>query len=231
MKLVSPVFTLLILFSSLVTPQSSNTYVALKNDVKIYGKIEIHTPFFARSYVTVNDTIKYYVKDIGFVQTEDGYYGALDGNLLERVHTGRLDLYQRREFDVMSTPHTFSTPDGSYTQWSPDFKMKLVDYYSKEGGTLREVTCSNLQKDLADNPRSMELLKEYKTLSYVRWGIGAVGVGIVISAFIGSSKENPVKKGNLIVGAVVANLSWIPYLLQGQKLEDAIRIYNEPQYK
>lgn len=52
------VVILLILFSSLMFSQSSKTYVALRNGVKIYGKVEIHTPFFARSYVTVGQSVK-----------------------------------------------------------------------------------------------------------------------------------------------------------------------------
>lgn len=227
MKLTLLILSLIILFSSLVFSQSSKTYVALTNGGKIYGAVEIHTPFFSRSYVSVNDTIKYYIKDIGFVQAADGYYAALGGNLLKRIGEGKLDLYERWENNYSaSRPVPSFAPNGTMRWESTYASQKKIGYYSKEGSPLKEVTCSNLEKDLRDNPRSIELLDEYRTLSYVRWGIGIVGAGIVVSSFIGGSKEHPVNKGTLIGGAVMVNLSWIPYLMQGSKLEDAIRIYN-----
>ena len=72
MKRTILILIFLLLFTSLLIPQSSKTFVVLKTGEKIFGNVEIETPLIGKDYVTVDDTLKYYLPDISFVKATAG---------------------------------------------------------------------------------------------------------------------------------------------------------------
>lgn len=84
--------------------------------------------------------------------------------------------------------------------------------------------------NLSDNEESMSHLKTYKTLKYVRLGLGLVGLGIVGVGLSKIDKEEGLTssaKSTIIVGAVVTNLAWIPSFMQSDRIDKAIKAYNK----
>ena len=79
---------------------------------------------------------------------------------------------------------------------------------------------------MADNDKCLEILGEYRTLKYVKYGLWGAGLGMIVASLIGMDKDTPPNLGLLIGGGIVCNLSWIPHLKLDGKIEEAISTYN-----
>ena len=80
---------------------------------------------------------------------------------------------------------------------------------------------------LKDNMESMALLDDYRTLNYVKYGAGIVGIGLIVSALLDMDKDTPPNFGTMAIGGVIANIGiWIPSMVQKDKLQKSIKVYN-----
>ncbi len=211
-------------------------YILLNNGEQVFGEVEYKkTNSFAyanRDYFLVDST-RYETKDVKAFQDSIDYYARIfnEEEFVKREKQGNVDIYSTTyhawgsggSFNVISTPH------GSFTTYTPGSYggEYEVNYFSKPNGNVLEVDYDNLHEELKDNIESMALLDEYRTLTYVKYGAGLAGLGLIIASFNGVDEETPPNFGMMALGGIVANLGiWIPNMMQNEKLKESIKVYN-----
>ena len=124
--------------------------------------------------------------------------------------------------------NTISTPGGSFTTFTPGYsKSSVYEYFSKDAGPVMDADYDNLREAMTDNMKSIELLDEYRNISYYKWGGVIAGVGLIASSFIGADKNHPPKFGLILLGGVISNIAyWVGNSNQDDKLNEAIEVYN-----
>lgn len=212
------------------------SFIVLRTKEKLYGKVELKSPLFGQEYLIFEDTVRYPLSKIRAFQNGEGYFalahiGGLygDSKLVKRTRSGKVNLYTA--YQMYSSPgsfNTISTPGGRITQYTPGItSFARFDYFStSDTSDILPATRDNLMAALSSNPKSIQLLREHKTLGTAKIVLILGGLGLIGSAFIGADKEHPPSVGLLVAGGVVANLSWIPSLMQSGKMEKAIEVYN-----
>ena len=211
-------------------------YLLLNNGEQIFGKVEYkNTNSFSyanRSYFLVDST-RHEIKDIKAFQDSLGFYAKISGedDFVKREAEGNIDLYSTTYSygGTGGTFNTINTPHGSFTTFTPGSYggTSKVEYFSKNGGEVLSVNYGNLREVLKDNMESMALLDDYRTLNYVKYGAGIVGIGLIVSALLDMDKDTPPNFGTMAIGGVIANIGiWIPSMVQKDKLQKSIKVYN-----
>lgn len=202
-------------------------HVLMNDGTKKFGIVEFHDPLSKSPFLTIDTTLRIELTDVQAYQTTDGYFRKrFTGDLLDKDNfiflkkttTGKVDLYSSVNWSAEFNPVT-----GQNT--NPIMKASSsAEYLSKSGYHVLDVDYDNLRELLADNVRSMQMLDEYETLNYYKYGVTGVGTLLVLS---GASKDITRGKNYFITGAACFLTSWIPYLLQQTILQDAIMEYNK----
>ena len=229
------IISILFLFSftlSAQLQQNDKYFIKLVDGKIIYGNSEIKDPFLGKSYVMIDST-KYYLKDIAQVIKSKGYFltyksGGLFStpNLVKRTTEGKIDLYSDY---VTSYSGGYMGPNGMMVGNFPVTSYQEI-LFTKDKINLFEINYSNLRDQLSDNPVSVEYLNKYRTLNYFKYGLGIIGIATIIAGISQIDKEKGLDSGaksTIVIGAVVTNLAWIPSLMQGNTLDDAIAAYNK----
>lgn len=77
----------------------------------------------------------------------------------------------------------------------------------------------------------MKYLNEYKNLSYIQSGLIVTCLGLFIAGVTQIEDDgfgiSSTAKGLIIGASVIGNLTWIPYFIKPEKIEKAIKAYNE----
>ena len=214
------------------------SFVILRSKEKLTGPVELKSPLFGQEYVLFNDTVKYSLRQIRAFQNAEGYFATTNEGmygtpkLVKRAQSGRVNLYTA--YQMYSSPgsyNTISTPGGRITQYTPGItSFARFDYFSTDTSDILPATRDNLMAALSANPKSIQLLREHKNLGTAKIVLILGGLGLIGSAFIGVDKDHPPSVSLLVAGGVVANLSWIPSLIQSGKIEKAIEVYNQNEY-
>jgi hypothetical protein len=215
--------------------EPSESFIILKSKEKIIGSVELKSPLFGSQYLLFEDTTKIELAQIRAFQNQDGYFvAAVAGGsygtpkLFKRTQAGKVNLFTA--YQMYSSPGSFnsiSSPGGRMTQYTPGVTtFARFDYFSKDTSEIIAASRDNLMAALSDNPKSIQLLREHKTLGTAKVLLVLGGLGLIGSAFIGVNKDHPPSVGLLVAGGVVANLSWIPGMMQSDKIEKAIEVYN-----
>lgn len=221
---------------SVRSQEPGENFIILKSKEKIIGRVELKSPFFGSQYLLFEDTAKIGLEQIRAFQNEEGYFAAANAGgmygtpkLFKRTQAGKVNLFTA--YQVYSSPGSYnsiSSPGGRMTQYTPGITtFARFDYFSKDTSDIMAASRDNLMAALSDNPKSIQLLREHKTLGTAKVLLVLGGLGLIGSAFIGVDKDHPPSLGLLIAGGVVANLSWIPGLMQSDKIEKAIEVYNK----
>ena len=216
--------------------EPGESFIILKSKERIVGKVELKSPFLGSQYLLFEDTAKIALEQIRAFQNEDGYFVAAHGGgmygmpkLFKRTQAGKVNLFTA--YQMYSSPGSFnsiSTPGGRMTQHTPGITtFARFEYFSKDTSDIMAASRDNLMEALSDNPKSIQLLREHKRLGTAKVLLVLGGLGLIGSAFIGVDKDHPPSVGLLVAGGVVANLSWIPGLMQSDKIEKAIEVYNK----
>lgn len=223
---------LLCVISSFAQEKKNQKYfVKLNNGKIIYGDSEIKDPFLGRSYVMI-DSVKYYLKDLAKVVNSKGHYLTYKSgifyraSLAKRTTEGKIDLYSDY---VTSYNGGYMGQNGMMVGNFATTSYQEI-YFTKDKIKLLEINYSNLRDQLSDNPVSMKYLNTYRTCNYFKYGLGLAGLATIIAGLAQIDKEkglNSGAKSTMVAGAVIANLAWIPYLIQGGTLDDAIKAYNK----
>lgn len=207
-----------------------------ENYLEMYSGNKLFTDFknegrklFSSTFTfNIGDTLKLTQDSVRAYCNSNGYFrwNICSKDYSKRISEGKLDLYTEYSYySNAGTMHSVSTPGGSFMVGSAGSSgVSECSYYSKNKSELRDVSYSNLSRDLLDNPAAMECLAKYKTANIFKYVFGLTGVGIVVAGFASGGKPN---MGTVTTGAVIANLSWIPVILQGTYLKEAINVYNK----
>ncbi len=207
-------------------------YLVLESGKLVYGKIDFNKGVFSGSdYFMLDDSTRYEATDVKAFQDEEGYFAKVfeEDDFVKRESKGKLDLYSGRGHGyVGGTPITSYGPNGVVTTYTPSYGVSTtISYFSKNGGKVLVADYDNLKDALKDNAKSMELLNEWKTLQYVKYGAAVVALGLVASSFIGVDENTKPNFGLAITGAVIGNLGYyIPGIMQSGKIQKSIKVYN-----
>lgn len=201
-------------------------HVLMNDGVKKFGKVELREPLSNSAYLMIDSTLKIDLYDVQAYQTSEGYFRKLftgeimeknDFTFLKRTTEAKADLYSTVRWSSDFNPVTGQRTMPKLTVSSSE------DRITKPGYHLLEIDYGNLRELLADNVRSMQILDEYETLNYYKYGAAGIGTLFVLS---GASKNIDRGKNYFFAGAACFSLAYIPYLLQESILRDAVTEYN-----
>jgi len=221
----------LILVSSAAVGQTNDQFLVLVNGDTIRGKVELKQPFLRGTYALVDDSLKYKLNQVLKIQTEEAHYARHrstfnKNRLVRRVERGNIDLFVDNTKNYSHSP-TLNVGGGVGVGFSPTGGFYKSMFFSKDNGEIQKVNHANLSKALSDNLESQQHLNTYKKFTYAKIGSIVGGLAIIGTSFIGVDQENPPKVGLIVLGGVVANLGWIFHMAQSDKIEKAIREYNQ----
>ncbi len=205
---------------------STKGFLKLDNGNVLFGNVELIKSFMSKPKILFNYNDEYEVKEVNSFKNKEGYFrkymssGSFSiDKLVKRTTKGNIDLYSD---NVISYTHSAAGPSFATTHYTEV-------YFSKNNGKLLEINYDNLFDNLSDNAESISYLKQYKTLKWVKLGVGLTGLGFVIAGLTQFDKEEGMTskaKSNITLGVIIANLAWIPHFMQGGKMDKAIDVYN-----
>ncbi len=211
-------------------------YIIQNSEEQIFGKVEYNKAnlFSTEMSHFLVDSTRYEIKDVKAFQNSESYFAKIymEDDFVKRESEGKIDLYSTTyNYGGGSggTFNTITTPHGSFTTFSPGFSggTSTINYFSKDGGKVLNANYDNLREALKDNIESMALLDDYRTLNYVQYGAGIIGIGLIASAFIGVDKDTKPNFGTIALGGIIANIGiWIPSMVKSNKLQESIKVYN-----
>ena len=232
---------LALLFSQI---DEAKNYVIFYTDSVIYAKnIEFETPAFSENYLAV-DALKIKPDHVKYFKCETGFYAnikSLNANgqssFVQRIRKGKINLY-KDDFWVSSP--MFVGANGTY---SGGVSTRVsIQYYEKENETIKRAKYKNLKLDLADNPRSMDLLNQFKKSRNTQVVLYLTGGALLVAGTIGlinhaeNSNNNSFDTNRsatalptvaLLSGATCFFINYIIDLQKPKKIKKAIEIYNE----
>lgn len=234
MKNVKLTLITITFFSSLIFPQSktSSSFVQLKSGEKIFGNIQVVKESLATDFVLINDTLAIAFDKIDNYQTDEGYFVIVDGNVAKRIYKGKLDLYYEANLRFVNGDFDSFPFNNNYMHH--EISVRVVDnsvlYFSKNGDSVKEANYRNLANALSDNSKSIKILKEYNNLTYAKYGIGIIGVGLIAYylADLGNIDSGDIKKpkfGAFAAGGLAIGLSYGIHIFQKPLLKKAVDSY------
>lgn len=232
---------LALLFSQI---DETKNFVIFYTDSLIYARnIEFETPAFSKNYLAVDslkvnpDHVKYFKCETGFYANIKSLNSSAQSSFVQRIRKGRINLY-KDEFWV-TTPMAVG-PNGMYS--SGVSTKVLIQYYEKENETIKKAKYKNLKLDLADNPRSMDVLNQFKKIRNTQVVLYITGGALLVAGSIGiinhakNSDNNSFDNNRsgtalptvaLLSGVTCFFVNYIIDLQKPKKIKKAIEIYNE----
>ncbi|MDD2963551.1 MAG: hypothetical protein PHU33_06360 [Bacteroidales bacterium] len=230
-----------LLFSQI---DEAKNYVVFYTDSVLYARnIEFETPAFAENYLAV-DSLKINPDHVKYFKCETGFYANIkslnpngQSSFVQRIRRGKINLY-KDDFWVSSP--MFVGANGMYSPGVPT--RMTIQYYEKENETIKKAKYKNLKLDLADNPRSMDALNQFKKIRNTQVVLYLIGGALLVSGTIGlinhaensnnNSSDNNRSARVLPTAAVISGVTcfFINYIIDLQKprkIKKAIEIYNE----
>lgn len=180
----------------------SRNFMYLYSDSVVYAQKIRLRPDFLGSWALRADSRRVPIEQVKFFNNEDGFFANTrnlnffrEVSFAERIIEGRISLYQQTVYE----PVPF---EADYYRFR-DRRRQVVDtrmFYNKGFSDLKKVNYYNLSTDMADNPKSIDLLKSYRksmntgTVMYVAAG-AAVVAGLVSFISKGRSELNSAGNG------------------------------------
>lgn len=210
-------------------------YILLNSGEKVFGKFEFiegnQSFYINTNYFLFEDSTNHERDSVKAFQNKYGYFAKIfeANNYAKRKSEGNVDLY--KEGPIIwpnSRSHTYFAASGPITTFAPIFAYGAkVKYFTKKNDKILTINYDNLREELKDNIKSMALLDEYRRLSYLKYGTGAIGLGLIASIFIREDEDNFSMFTKAGAGIVLISLSsYIHNKIQKQKLNEAIEVYN-----
>ncbi len=212
----------------------SKNFVYLFSDSVIHGESVRMAPDFSGYWQLRVDSRRLPLESVKFFSNDEGFFAntrrlGLGNNIIaERVVEGKVNLFREITYNAL---HYSEFRDYSAIRSSP---MTGQTYYNKGFDNLKRTNYRNLNVDLADNVKSMDLLQAYRkkrstgTKLYVVAGVLAT----IGSAFI---LTDPISDGykNFTIGSILLGSSMgsavAGYFIgesASSRLEDAVDAYN-----
>ncbi|KAA9332177.1 hypothetical protein F0P96_11875 [Hymenobacter busanensis] len=209
--------------------------------------VEMRQPVLGRSYLLANGQQRFDLDQIKFYEDETGHYvrttlpGSRREATLRRDKTGRISTYSITT--TQYSPNAFGSPFGygyggyGYGGYGSPFgypyggyRTVRTEYFSKDGGPIEEMNFRSLRVALADNPGSVETLRDVARLRRISTAGYVVGGGLmaagILSTFSGTSRSvSPL----LFISVPVLLVPSVISGSQHRKLKQAVALYNAVQ--
>lgn len=166
----------------------SRNFLYLNSDSTVYAQRISLRPDFSGSWTIRADSRKVLTSQVKFFNNEDGFFAnTRKFNLLgqtsfaERIIEGKINLYQEVDYD--DTPYELD-----YYRFR-DYRRQAVNtrmFFNKGFLDLKKINYSNLNEAMADNPKSLALLRKYRNtkitgiIMYVAAGAAVIASGITL---------------------------------------------------
>ncbi len=215
----SRITLVIVFFTSLVFAQSKDSVTLISGDV-LFGKIQVIKNTLGTDYILMDDTLAIPFERINNFQTDKGYFAIISGRAAKRIFKGKLDLFyeakQRFVYDLDSSLFDYGFMNRKIIRRVID---NSVLYISKSGSPIKEANYENLVKILSDNYESMKILDDYNNMTYAKYGIAVIGVGVILYYLrdLGNNNFGEVKKPNfgvLAAGGLAIGISYGIHLFQ-----------------
>jgi hypothetical protein len=238
--------TLLILFAwaiaggswaqEVATSSGTPFFVELQNGERVYArKLQYKSPIFKQNFFLLDDSLKYAPESIKFFQNQEGFFARLNAgrrysDFAQREMTGRVSTYFVLRTDYNSMSPSIGVGMGRYGYGGYGYggypTQRKVYYFSKDNAELVQMNYRNLRDALADNPGSLESLKQYKRSQNIQTAMYVVGAGLIFAGLQQSSGSNSGYSPLLFIGLGVTILPTLIKFGRKDRLTEAIEVYN-----
>ena len=226
----------------------SRNFLYFYSDSTVYAQKIRLRPDFSGGWSLRADSRRVPVAQVKFFNNQDGFFANTrrlsllgEATFAERIIEGKINLYQEVLYDNVPI-------EGEYYGFR-DYRRQAVNtrmFFNKGYSDLERVNYRNLNEAMADNPKSLALLREYKSrkslgiVMYVAAGAAIIASGITLmsnsgfkqssTGFGGMPKyEDRSYTGSFVLLGLGAGLSLGGYLVgeSGKKsIERAVDNYN-----
>lgn len=220
------------------TTYSTPYFVELHNGERVFARrIQYKSPIFKQNHFLLDDSVRIIPETVKYFQNQEGYFARVNAgrrynDFAQREQTGRVSTYFVIKTDYSNAGPSIGVGMGGYGMggYGGGYPtQRKVYYYSKENGPLEPLTYRNLRVSLADNAGSLEALQQYKRGQNIQTGLYIAGAGIMVAGLqqqfrgnTSSSSFSPL----LLVGLGVTLLPQVLKLVRGDRLSEAIDLYN-----
>jgi hypothetical protein len=222
----------------------SRNFLYLNSDSIVYAQKIRLRPDFSGSWTIRADSRKVLTSQVKFFNNEDGFFANTrtlnflrQTSFAERIIEGKINLYQEVVYD--DAPF-----EEDYYRFR-DYRRQVVNtrmFFNKDFSDLKKVSYGNLNEAMADNPKSLALLKRYRNtkvtgiVMYVAAGAAIIASGVTLMSGSGITLDGKIPSlehrsytGSFVLLGLGAGLSLGGFLVgeSGKKnIEKAIDNYN-----
>lgn len=220
--------------------RESKDFLYLYSDSVIYaGEIKFR-PDFSGYYQFKVDSRNYPKGQVKFFNSRDGFFantrklGILNSDeFAERIIEGKINVFQERSFT--RAYHGYHMGDRGSMQKANPIAVNM--YYNKGYTDLKRLNYVNLKRDMADNPKAMDMLRAYKRKKNTTFMLYVAGAATFLTGamLMMSEDKDPfsMSMANFTTGAVLAGAGlgigaggYLNSLSANRRLEVAVDNYN-----
>ncbi|RYG29722.1 MAG: hypothetical protein EOO01_37810, partial [Chitinophagaceae bacterium] len=173
--------------------RESRDFLYLYSDSIVYANHIKFQPDFSGNLRVQVDSRNFPIAQVKFLSTNDGYFANArriglftTEAFLERIMEGRINVFQERP--PVQVPFLLGALALPGTHYGAESSRPLSLYYNKGFEDVKNLNYNNLKRDLADNPKSMDMLLAYKrgknlsTMAYIAGAASIVGAAMVATS-------------------------------------------------
>jgi hypothetical protein len=141
----------------------SKNFIYLNSDSVIYAGTVSLRPDLLDSWTLRVDRRKIPTEHVKFVSNQDGFFartsqpGFVSAPVFaERIIEGKINVFREISYDQVDYDWRYRHMPVANTQ------VNARNYYNRGFGDLKKLNYKNLNKDMADDTQSMDLLKNYR---------------------------------------------------------------------
>ena len=175
----------------------SKNFMYLYSDSTVYAQKIRLRPDFSGSWVLRADSRRVPMAQVKFFNNDDGFYANTrklnffgEASFAERIIEGKINLYQQ----VVYNDAPF---EGDYYRFSA-YRREVVNtrmFFNKGFSDLKRINYSSLNAAMADNPKSLDLLKHYRssrvtgTVMYIVAGASFIASAVTLMSGSGIKQD------------------------------------------
>ncbi len=226
-------------FTLLLTLVAFGTMAQMSNPPSLFVVLQSGDTIMAQNVAYVHPILKqpkiladqqnFQVAEISKFKTKHGLFAkipnAKDENLYAmRTYLGSLSIYEAVNIDPYSG-NEISTKETTTAQPSELAKGQVIDFYTKNDGSLQRASYANLRLDVRDNAAAAQELKRFRKFQWLQRGMVSGGLGMLAGGFIsqtGVIQFNPL----MVAGAILGGSSFFLQAPKEDALWNTFDIYN-----
>lgn len=230
---MKPYFTLLlaiVAFGS--TAQMSNPpslFVVLQSGDTIMAQNVTYVHPILKQPKILADKQNFQVSEISKFKTNHGLFAKIPNAKDEdiyamRTYLGSLSIYEAVDIDPYSGSEISADETGN-AQPESLAKGQVIDFYTKNDGSLQRANYANLRLDVRENAEAFQELKRFRKFQWLQRGMVSGGIGMLAGGFIsqtGVVQFNPL----MVAGAILGGSSFFLQAPKEDALWNTFDIYN-----